>query len=374
MLKIIIESRLFWVAMSCGCLAAQAGCTSALSTAALREALRETTDYSADRPSMKKARLAHAAKESHSGKADQADSSQDSDADSVASETADDQTSDTLGSSGEDATADAKANRSEADQKRLAAALDRAIERLSQVGGMNEAMQTALISTLESASPDDWPAMIDAFVSSLQSSHRTSPAAIHALLAAPIVAVVHAEPVAPAPTPVAPAPEPVAAIAIAAAPHTTAVDDGLLVAADQIEDESPALAMQNACFVSRVAAWGVVDRFPSDCFESGQDVIVYFELENLRSIQSTVGHTTRIDTVLRLVGPDGQRIHQWSFDPIVETCLARRRDYFARYLIQIPETAPTDGCRLEIAVTDTSAGTTARTTLPVAVAANAAAR
>jgi len=371
MLTNLIESRLFWVTMACGCFAAQAGCTSALSTAALREALRESTDYSADRPAMKKARLAQAAKESHSGKADQADGSQDSDENSVVSDT-DDQTSNALRSSGDDATADATLNRSEADEKRLAAALDRAIERLSKVGGMNESMQAALISTLESAPPDDWPAVIDAFVSSLQASHKTTPAAIQSLLPAPIVAVVHAEPIASVPTPVAPAPEPVAAIAIA--PPKAAGDSGLVIAADQMKAESPALAVQNACFVSRVTAWGDVDRFHSDCFESGQDVIVYFELENLQSIQSKSGHTTSIDTVLRLVGPDGERIHQWSFDPIVETCLAHRRDYFARYLIQIPETAPTDGCRLEIAVTDTSAGTTARSTLPVEVAANTTAR
>ena len=64
---------------------------------------------------------------------------------------------------------------------------------------------------------------------------------------------------------------------------------------------------------------------------------------------------------------DGERVHDWSFDPIRETCPGRRRDYFARYVVRIPATAPVGPCRLEIAVSDTVAGHTAAATLPLEI-------
>lgn len=130
---------------------------------------------------------------------------------------------------------------------------------------------------------------------------------------------------------------------------------------------APAFAVQNACFASRVRAWGVVDRFETAQFQPGQELIVYFELDQLASRESNEGHTTRIDTVLRLVGADGRHVHEWTFEPVEETCGSHRRDYFARYLVALPASTPTGPCRLEVAVTDTIAGRTAHASLPLSV-------
>jgi hypothetical protein len=130
---------------------------------------------------------------------------------------------------------------------------------------------------------------------------------------------------------------------------------------------TPAFAVSNACFVTRVRAWGAVDRFPEAAFRPGQDVIVYFEIDAPTARQSTAGHTTSIDTLFRLVAADGRQIGQWDFEPIEETCHAPRRDYFARYFLRIPETAPPGACRLEFVVTDlvTGASTQAHLDLDV---------
>ncbi len=114
-------------------------------------------------------------------------------------------------------------------------------------------------------------------------------------------------------------------------------------------------AVNNACFATRVRGWGNVERFPTAAFRPGQEVIVYFELDRLQIRSAADGHTTGIDSSFRLVDGRGQRVGQWSFEPIVETCPAPRRDYFARYFIRIPEDAKPGRHRLEWSVTDTVA-------------------
>jgi hypothetical protein len=115
-------------------------------------------------------------------------------------------------------------------------------------------------------------------------------------------------------------------------------------------------AVNNACFATRVRGWGNVERFPSTTFRPGQEVIVYFELDRLQIRSAADGHTTGIDSNFRLVDGAGQRVGQWSFEPIVETCPAPRRDYFARYFLRIPEDAKPGRHRLDWSVTDTVAG------------------
>ncbi|NCA11689.1 hypothetical protein EBR56_07755, partial [bacterium] len=133
------------------------------------------------------------------------------------------------------------------------------------------------------------------------------------------------------------------------------------------EPPTPALAVRNACFVSRVRGWGVVERFPEAVFRPGQDVIVYFELESPTTRHSPAGRTTSIDTIFRLFDSTGSQVGQWDFEPIDETCLAPRRDYFARYFVRIPETATPGPCRLEIMVTDLVSGMSSQAHLDLEV-------
>jgi hypothetical protein len=99
-------------------------------------------------------------------------------------------------------------------------------------------------------------------------------------------------------------------------------------------------------------------------------VIVYFELDNLSAGRSAAGHTTCIDASLALVAGDGTTVRDWSFEPIAETCPSQRRDYFARYVIRVPESAATGAFRIDIDVVDTLAGTTAKASLPLEIAAD----
>jgi hypothetical protein len=262
------------------------------------------------------------------------------------------------------------------DAERREAAIDEAVERLAKLGSLGEAARATLVETLERTEPEDWPTVIEAFAESLPppSPHVAAKADLDATADAPPVAA------APEPGPMAASPAPSAPVsgAVEVAPtvamaETASPADGTgaespPAAPEPVAEEPPVAAepllIQNACFATRVQGWGVVDRFAADRFRPGQEVIVYFELAGLSAGESPAGHTTCIDSTLRLVANDGTVLHTWSFEPIAETCRARRHDYFARYVVRLPE-ATTSACRIELGVTDTLSGKTASAMLPL---------
>lgn len=276
------------------------------------------------------------------------------------------------------------------DGARREAALEEAMNRLSRLGPLDPAVEAALVATLQRTQPEDWPVVVDEFAASLPAAGTVSPAPPVAAVTAALPESSSASPAPPgtdAPTatgepptapgeiePAAPA-EPAPVVAAAAEAEDPADDEA--TAADPPADEpvapedtsAPALVIRSACFASAVRAWGDVDRFATDRFRPGQEVIVYVELDNLAVTASPSGHTTCVDAGLRLVGADDTTIHTWTFEPLAETCPGRRRDYFARYVVRIPESVPPGGCRIDVSVTDTLAGTTADSSLPLEIAA-----
>jgi hypothetical protein len=259
--------------------------------------------------------------------------------------------------------------------------IEQAIERLAAAGRMDEPTQSALIGMLEQTPAEDWPAIIDAFVEALEAGH---------VAAKPVTAATSAPPPEPAPPPAPLAPATLAAPAIhlapaiplapppetrtpAAAPATAAMLLFPVVepvaALEPVAEPTPSLHIDNACFASRVRGWGQVDRFETSLFRAGQDVIVYFELENLQSLETDAGHRTEVDTSLRLVTEDGHPLHAWSFDPVEETCPARRRDYFIRYVLRLPADLEPGTCRLDVTVTDAVGNRTATVSLPLEIVA-----
>jgi hypothetical protein len=234
------------------------------------------------------------------------------------------------------------------------AAIEEAVSRLAAMGSLDPAAQATLVATLQRTQQEDWPTVVEEFGAVLAAATpriaakpevEQAPAAERPPLEDEPRAETVATTAEAAPAGVAPAPEP-------STPES---------------DPAPSLTVQNVCFASRVQAWGLVDRFATAEFRPGQEVIVYFELENLTASRSAAGHTTCIDTTLGLVAADGSRHHAWHFEPIAETCPSRRRDYFARYVLQIPEAVPPGDYRIEIEVSDTLAGTTTTTALPLLV-------
>jgi hypothetical protein len=328
------------------CVACGPGCTSVLSTASLRDLVWDSGEP-------------HAAE-----------------AATAASDTPED-------GSGDDASPAADSADSQAlDAERREAAIDEAVKRLAKLGAIGEAARATLVETLERTSPEDWPAVVEAFADSLPPEAHTAAKAdldaadVPATEPAPKPASVpEPEPVATAPSPPAADEAPIVTVAVPVS-QEPAPDTPPEPAAPPIAPAptDAALAVENACFATKVQAWGVVERFAADRFRPGQEVIVYFELAGLSASESSAGHTTCIDSTLRLVAADGTVIHAWSFEPIAETCRARRHDYFARYVVRLPETAAAGACRIELGVTDTLSGKAASATLPLELLTPLAAR
>jgi len=237
------------------------------------------------------------------------------------------------------------------DEKRRAAAIDEAVARLTRLGTLDEAAAAALVATLRGTQQQDWPVVIAEFSAALAAASE------------PVAGPAASMPVA--------GPRSVGSKALADDAETTAkvAADTAPAAEPPAAASPPGLRITNACFASRVQAWGVVERFPESRFLPGREVIVYFELDGLSAEPSAAGHTTCIDTVLRLVDGEGAALHEWNFEPIEETCAGRRRDYFARYVVRIPGDLKTGDCRLELRVTDALADASAAATLPLEIVA-----
>ena len=338
--------RARWPALLVALVACASGCTSAITTAYLRDTLWDVSE--------------HAAEEQPAAEETAATS---------AAEATDDVT-DTLVSAGETA----------ADEERRAAAIDEAVARLARLGDLDEATRATLMETLQRTQQEDWPVVVEAFADSLESAATASAAAQRVVERAqpPMGAASHVVAKADldeatSPPPAAPEPLVVEQIQPAGEPAPLPTEVAAAPSAPEPLESAtpPAVAkfeVRNACFASRVQAWGVVERFPDQRFRPGQELIVYFELGNLSAGESSAGHTTCIDASLKLLDNAGRVVHDWSFEPIAETCVAKRHDYFARYVIRIPETAAAGDCRLDVDVVDTLAGTAARASLPLEIA------
>ena len=145
---------------------------------------------------------------------------------------------------------------------------------------------------------------------------------------------------------------------------------------DLLEDDhaeaSPAqqtpLAIHRPCLAQKVLGWGMVEDFPQDELCAGSEVIVYFELTGIESSESDEGFETNIETALRLDDAAGKRLHSWSLPPLVEVCASVRRDYFARFFVNLPNNLLPGDHQLVLTVTDSHSGTTAETVLPLTIA------
>jgi len=89
----------------------------------------------------------------------------------------------------------------------------------------------------------------------------------------------------------------------------------------------------------------------------------------LQATETVHGVSTSIDTRLQLDDATGKRLHSWSFPSLTETCAARRRDYFARFFLDLPADLPAGDHQLVLSVTDLQTATTAETSIPLSVAA-----
>ena len=304
------------------------------------------------------------------------------------------------------------------DPAAVAAAIEIAISELSQADSLDAASKAALIETLQLTPQADWPVVIEEFtatLTALRSVDAVIPSEpVEAAARSPAPAMTEPavpEPAVPEPVVLAepeqqPPAEPAAAAEAttadvsapvgpssgneqtadaSATPHpavpeaehapkrssaAAASDSAEPVTIPAEQTPNPGLSIERPCLARQVRGWGQVDRFDSADLHPGSEVIAYFELSGITSTPTPDGVTTSIDTTLRLEDAQGNRLHSWSFPPVTETCTAQRRDYFARYLLDLPADLPTGEHRLVLSVADLQAGSTAEAAIAMPITAD----
>lgn len=353
-------------------IAVQAGCTSPLTTVALREFLRESTmslaiDSDAEEASKPKVDPNGSASKSGDRKADAA---------------------------GDEPAAEDAAEEISTERR-----IERSLERLARTSGFDQAASDVVAATLEKAAPEDWPDIIDSFAASLEASPpRSSPSSAKPAgvvgrspqqfakrsggLTSPVSLATDANPTDAKPTD---AEEEAAKDEAAKREATKTAAAGELQPSEPPRPEDPAefvarlkerlaearrtapLAVRRACFASKVRGWGNLDAFDEPRFVPGQDVLVYFELDNLDGIESPRGFCTRVETSLRLVDANGDVVEEWGFPIVEDRSDSPRTDYFVRYVVRLPADATSGSHRLEAAIVDAVSSKTVATSLPLEV-------
>ncbi len=341
--------------------AAQAGCSSPLTTVALREFLRESTMTLAIDSDAEEAAKPDVDSKGSGPKTG------DEEADAGLADTAGDE------SAGDDASEDISV------EERI----ERSLERLARTSGFDQVARDVLTETLEKAAPEDWPTIIDSFAVSLETSPpRPSPNPAASFSADEASRQAVAKPSGGLTIPVSltveadreeqPAEEPAEEIGEPRPPEPVKQEDPAVVVAMLKERLAEArrtapLTVRRACFASKVRGWGNLDAFEEPRFVPGQDVLVYVELDNLDGVEGPRGFSTRVAATLRLVDAAGDVVEEWSFPAVEDRADSPRTDYFVRYVVRIPADATAGDHRLEATITDAVSSKTVAADLPLEV-------
>jgi len=110
----------------------------------------------------------------------------------------------------------------------------------------------------------------------------------------------------------------------------------LISAAAELSELS-VLELRNMAFCSEVNSYGVHTRFEQYEFTPGQQLLLYVEVDNFRSEQSEQGYKTTLRSSYAIHDARGNRVAEHDFSSTEDVCQNRRRDFFMRYLVELPE-------------------------------------
>lgn len=128
--------------------------------------------------------------------------------------------------------------------------------------------------------------------------------------------------------------------------------------------ELSTLGVRNIAFCSKVNSYGIYETYPEDAFEPGQQVLLYAELENFKCAESATGFVTAVRSSYQIFDARGVRVDSHDFATTEETCRNRRRDFFMRYFIDLPERIYEGEYTLKITIEDMQGQTSGEATIP----------
>jgi hypothetical protein len=113
------------------------------------------------------------------------------------------------------------------------------------------------------------------------------------------------------------------------------------------------LAVKNLNFCTEVVSYGVYKSFEQSEFKPGQQVLLYAEVENFKSEETSDGFHTALQSSYQILDSQGRRVAHDDFALTEEHCQNRRRDYFIRYFLTLPAMIYDGRYTLELTIEDT---------------------
>ena len=110
--------------------------------------------------------------------------------------------------------------------------------------------------------------------------------------------------------------------------------------------------VRNLAFCKEVTSFGVFKRFASNEFKPGEEVLLYCEVENLKSQSTEQGYHTAIKSSYLIFDARGQRIAEQDFPASDDFCANPRRDFFIPYFIALPKRLSSGSYTLQLTIED----------------------
>ncbi len=102
--------------------------------------------------------------------------------------------------------------------------------------------------------------------------------------------------------------------------------------------EKARLELRNVNFCHKISSFGNYERFQRDEFSAGQPVLVYAEVSNFKSDQTSDGwFRTVLKSSIEIYNSRGELIQSMPFPPTEDLCKNQRRDYFHSYEFTVPQ-------------------------------------
>jgi hypothetical protein len=110
----------------------------------------------------------------------------------------------------------------------------------------------------------------------------------------------------------------------------------LRTAVHRLQEKSK-LELRNVAFCHKITNYGNYERFKRDEFTAGQQVLLYAEVENFKSEQTSEGpYRTILKSTVDIFDAQGRLVQSMPFAATEDTCGNPRRDYYNSYEFQIP--------------------------------------
>ncbi|MBL9123414.1 MAG: hypothetical protein JNG90_07255 [Planctomycetaceae bacterium] len=127
------------------------------------------------------------------------------------------------------------------------------------------------------------------------------------------------------------------------------------------------LTLRNLAFCTEVLSYGVYEPFASTEFAPGQEVLLYAELENLKSDPRAGGYYTALQSRYEVLDAAGKVVDTREFGLTEETCRNERRDFFIRYQFLLPKGLAAGAYTLKLQIEDTLGRKSGSASIPFSI-------